>query len=534
MEYAVEMLNITKVFPGIIANDDVTLKVEKGEIHALLGENGAGKSTLMSILFGAYKPEKGKIRINGQDVNIVNSNTATDLGIGMVHQHFKLVHNYTVTENIVLGIEGTMTKDMLPGLSNSASPAARKCGKIFNKVFKNMMPLDFDLARDKIRRLCKQYGFDLNPDDLIENISVGQQQKVEILKTLYRDADIIIFDEPSAVLTPQEIDELLQIILKLKNEGKTIILITHKLKEIKAVADKCTILRRGRYIDCVNVKTTTEDELASLMVGRAVKFNIDKGVSKPAEVVFEMKNVSSDNELGVEKIHDLSLSIRRGEIVGIAGVDGNGQSELLATILGLYPVKSGDMFLKGVRINDKSIRERIEMGLGCVPEDRKKHGFVSEFDISMNSIIKDYYKSTFRDSFGVLDVSKSDKRAASLIKAFDIRCGQGVRSAVGSLSGGNQQKVIIGREIELKPDFIIFSQPTRGLDVGAIEGIRKRIIEERDRGAGIMLISFELAEIMNLCDRIAAISKGTINGIKNADETNESEIGLLMAGKKAE
>ncbi|HAL18447.1 MAG TPA: heme ABC transporter ATP-binding protein [Spirochaetaceae bacterium] len=529
MEYAVEMLNITKVFPGIIANDDVTLRVEKGEIHALLGENGAGKSTLMSVLFGAYKPEKGTIRIYGKDVNIVNSNTATDLGIGMVHQHFKLVHNYTVTENIVLGIEGSTSAGFLGEMLKSESAVKRICGK----VLKNVMPLDFDLARDKIRRLCKQYGFNLDPDDLIENISVGQQQKVEILKTLYRDADIIIFDEPSAVLTPQEIDELLKIILKLKSEGKTIILITHKLKEIKAVADRCTILRRGKYVDCVDVKQTSEDELASLMVGRAVKFNIDKGISKPADVVFEMRNVSSNNDLGVEKIHDFSLSIRRGEIVGIAGVDGNGQSELLATILGLYPVKKGEMYLKGELINDKSIRERIEMGLGCVPEDRKKHGFVAEFDISMNSIIKDYYRR-FSDKVGILDVEASDRRAASLIDQFDIRCGQGVRSEVGSLSGGNQQKVIIAREINLKPDFIIFSQPTRGLDVGAIEVIRKRIIQERDRGAGIMLISFELAEIMNLCDRIAAISKGTINGIKNADETNESEIGLLMAGKKAE
>ena len=310
MSYAVEMLNITKVFPGIIANDNVTLRVEKGEIHALLGENGAGKSTLMSVLFGAYKAEKGVIKINGQEVDIFNSNMATDLGIGMVHQHFKLVNNYSVTENIVLGIEDTKIKNLFKGKSK--------------KILNSFAPIDLKAAKNKIEKLCAQYGFDLNPDSLIENISVGQQQKVEILKTLYRDADIIIFDEPSAVLTPQEIDELMKVILRLKTEGKTIILITHKLKEIKAVADKCTILRRGKYIDCVNVKETSEEELANLMVGRAVKFNIEKGPANPGEVIFEMKNVNANDELGVTKIHDFSLSVRRGEIVGIAGVDGNG------------------------------------------------------------------------------------------------------------------------------------------------------------------------------------------------------------------
>ena len=503
-EYAVEMLGITKIFPGLIANDNVTLRVKKGEIHALLGENGAGKSTLMSVLFGAYHAESGTIKINGKEVSISNSNQATALGIGMVHQHFKLVYNYTVTENIVLGIEQK----------------------------KNGIMLDLDVSKKKIVRLCQQYGFNLDPDTLIENLTVGQQQKVEILKTLYRDADIIIFDEPTAVLTPQEIEELMDILLKLKSEGKTIILITHKLKEIKAVADRCTILRRGKYIDCVSVPETTEEELANLMVGRAVKFNVDKTRAQPKDVVISLDNICVDDELGVEKIHNLSFEIRSGEILGIAGVDGNGQSELLKAIVGLLPVKSGKIIFNGNDITKMSIRERIELGLGCVPEDRKKHGFISEFDISYNSIIKDYYTPTFSDKIGVIHPEEPDKRADNLIKEFDIRSAEGHKSLVGSLSGGNQQKVIIAREIELNPSFLIFAQPTRGLDVGAIEVIRKRIVQERDRGIAVLLISFELSEIMNLCDRIAAISKGTITGIVDAEDADEAEIGLLMAGRK--
>ena len=504
MPYAVEMLGITKVFPGIRANDNVTLRVEKGEVHALLGENGAGKSTLMSVLFGSYQPDSGIIKINGKVHKINSALESTALGIGMVHQHFKLVNNYTVTENIILGIE----------------PRSKGFPLI----------VDSKNASERILKLSNKYGFNVNPNEKIENLTVCQQQKVEILKVLYRNADIIILDEPSAVLTPQEIDELMDIILRLKKEGKTILLITHKLKEIKAVADKCTILRRGKFIECVDVHKTSEDKLASLMVGRAVKFDVDKGASKPGKNVLSLKSISIKNDLGEEKVSDFTLDIREGEIVGIAGVDGNGQSELLQGMMGLLPISKGKMFLDGKDVTNATIRERIENGLGCVPEDRKKHGFVSEFSIAENFVIKDYYKN-YSDRFSILNRSKAENLSEKLIRDFDIRCANGSSSLVGSMSGGNQQKVIIAREIVLEPKFLIFAQPTRGLDVGAIEGIRKKIISERDKGVAVLLISFELSEIMNLCDRIAVISHGRLTGILKAEDTNETEIGLLMAGK---
>ncbi len=506
MQYAIEMLDITKTFPGVIANDKVTLRVKEGEVHALLGENGAGKSTLMSILFGGYNADSGSIKVHGKEVDIKDPNVATELGIGMVHQHFKLVHNYTVTENIVLGMEPT-------------------------KAFK---VLDIPKAEKRVAKLSDTYGLKVNPKDIVENITVGAQQRVEILKTLYRNANIIIFDEPTSVLTPQEIDELIQIIRLLKEEGKTIVLITHKLKEIKAVADQCTVLRRGKYIGTVNVADVTEKDLAEMMVGRSVEFEIEKKPAKPGKVVLSVQNLTVADELGHIKVKDLTIDVKEGEIVGIAGVDGNGQTELLYALSGLAPVTEGQIFLDGKDISKATIRERIELGLGHIPEDRQRHGLISEFSIAENSILKDYYKEPYSNKYGLLDQDKMDKNAVDLIKQFDIRAGQGSKTTAGSLSGGNQQKAIIAREISLSPHVLLIAQPTRGLDVGAIEYIRHRILAERDRGQAILLVSFELDEIMNLCDRIATISKGSIVGIFNHDEVTEQQIGLMMAGSKGE
>ncbi len=505
-EYAIQMLGITKTFPGIIANDNVDLVVKKNEVHAILGENGAGKSTLMSVLFGAYSPDSGKILINGKEVKITNPNIATELGIGMVHQHFKLVHNYTVTENIVLGRE-----------------PKNKFGI-----------LSLDEAEKKVRMLSEKYGLQVDPKAKIEDITVGQQQRVEILKTLYSDSDIIILDEPSAVLTPQEIDELMDIIRLLQKEGKTIVLITHKLKEIKAVANRCTVLRRGKYIDCVDITPeTSEQDLATMMVGRPVKFDIDKKPCKPGEKLLEIKDISVNDSVGVEKVHDLSLDVHAGEIVGIAGVDGNGQTELLYALSGLSPVTKGQIFMNGKDITNMKIRERNEAGLGHIPEDRHKHGLVGGLTIAENTVLKDFYTPKYSGKLGVLMNDKIFANSDKLIEEFDIRSGQGSITPAGALSGGNQQKVIVAREISLSPSVLLVAQPTRGLDVGAIEYIRKRLVAERDKGRAILLVSFELDEIMNLCDRIAAISKGSIVGVFKAGEKTASEIGLMMAGEKS-
>ena len=491
MNNAIEMIGITKTFPGVIANNDVSISVKENEVLALLGENGAGKSTLMSILFGAYNPDSGIIKIRGEQVKIKDPNAATKLGIGMVHQHFKLVHNYTVAENIVLGVE----------------PKNR-----------------FELS--------EQYGLHVNPKAKIEDITVGMQQRVEILKVLYRNADIIIFDEPTAVLTPQEIDELMDIIRRLKSQGKTIILITHKLKEIKAVAERCTVLRRGKVIGTVDVKDVSENQLAEMMVGRAVKFEIDKKPANPGKTVLSLENVSIKNSRGQLAVNDLSLDIRSGEVVGIAGVDGNGQTELIYGISGLLPIQSGKILLNGEDISKLSIRKRIELGIGHIPEDRHKHGLVAEFTVAENIAIKNYYKEPYSTKSGILNMEAMKSKASELIKSFDIRAGEDSLTKAGSMSGGNQQKVIIAREIELSPELLVVAQPTRGLDVGAIEYIRKRIIEERDKGRAILLVSFELDEIMNLCDRIATISKGSIVGVFNEGEVTEREIGMMMAGSK--
>ena len=503
-EYAIEMLGITKTFPGIIANDNVDLRIRTNEVHAILGENGAGKSTLMSVLFGAYAPDSGEIRIKGKKVEIKNPNIATELGIGMVHQHFKLVHNYTVTENIVLGRE----------------PRNR-----FGIV-------SLAQAEKKVSELSRRYGLSVDPRAKIDDITVGQQQRVEILKTLYSDSDIIILDEPTAVLTPQEIDELMDIIRTLKKEGKTIVLITHKLKEIKAVADRCSVLRRGRFIGCVDITPETEEqELATMMVGRSVRFDIDKAPCTPGEAVLEIKNLSVKDSVGTMKVKDLSLTVRRGEIMGVAGVDGNGQSELLYALSGLSPVAGGEIILSGRVINKDTIMERIEEGMGHIPEDRRKHGLVAGLTVAENLALKDFNSDKY--PFGMLNFRAMEENAEKLISEFDIRTAQGAVTEAGSLSGGNQQKVIVAREISLSPDVLLIAQPTRGLDVGAIEYIRKRIVEERDKGRAILLVSFELDEIMNLCDRIATISKGSIVGVFDRDEVTSEEIGLMMTGIRA-
>ncbi len=501
--YAIEMLGITKAFPGVVANDNVTLTVRENEVLALLGENGAGKSTLMSILFGSYDPDSGVIRIRGQEVKIRDPNAATALGIGMVHQHFKLVHNYTVAENIVLGTE----------------PA------------KHWM-LDLAAAGERVRELSERYGLMVDPADKIEDITVGMQQRVEILKTLYRNADIIIFDEPTAVLTPQEIDELMEIIRRLKAEGKTIILITHKLREIKAVADRCTVLRRGRLVGTVDVADVDEQRLAEMMVGRAVRLKIDKAPCRPGETILSIQDISVRNSRGQLAVRNLSLDVRSGEIVGIAGVDGNGQSELIFAITGMSPLERGKIFLKGRDISNLSIRQRIEAGIGHIPEDRRKHGLVSQFTVAQNIALKTYYKAPLTRHGCLLDSARMSSTAAGFIRDYDIRAGEGPDTRAGSMSGGNQQKVIIAREIGLSPDLLVVAQPTRGLDVGAIEYIRQRIVAERDKGRAILLVSFELDEIMSLCDRIATISKGGIVGVFDAGAVTEREIGVMMAGSK--
>ncbi len=504
MEYVVEMLNIRKEFPGIVANDNITLQLRKGEIHALLGENGAGKSTLMGILFGMNQPDKGVIKVRGKEVKITNPNVANDLGIGMVHQHFKLVENFTVTQNIVLGCE----PKILFGLG-----------------------MDLNKAAKRIEELSKQYGLNVDPNAKIENISVGMQQRVEILKMLYRDADVLILDEPTAVLTPQEIDELVKIMKNLINEGKSIIIITHKLKEIKAAADRCTVIRRGRYIGTVDVKTTSEAEMAKMMVGREVSFKVNKKPAKPGDVVLDIKNLSVKNNKKVLGLKDFSIDVRAGEIVGIAGVEGNGQSELIEAITGLRKSESGTINFKNKDITRESIRNRINSGIAHIPEDRHKRGLVLDYTIEENMVLEVYDKKPFSNK-GLLNKKEIKKYAEKIIDEFDVRSGEGAESIARSLSGGNQQKAIIGREIELNPELLIAAQPTRGLDVGSIEYIHKRLVEQRDSGKAVLLVSLELDEILNVSDRIAIINNGELIGVVNADETNENEVGLMMAGIK--
>jgi simple sugar transport system ATP-binding protein len=499
VEYVIEMLDIRKEFPGIVANDNITLQVKKGEIHALLGENGAGKSTLMNVLFGLYQPEKGQIRVNGQEAKITDPNVANDLGIGMVHQHFMLVQNFTVTENIILGNEPTRT------------------GKINIKK-----------AAQDIQELSNQYGLSVDPYAKIQDISVGMQQRVEILKTLYRGADILIFDEPTAALTPQEITELIQIMKKLIQEGKSIILITHKLKEIMSVCDRCTIIRKGVGVGTVSVKETNPDELAALMVGREVHFKTEKKTATPKEAVLTIKELVVEDSRGVEAVSSLNLNVRAGEIVGIAGVDGNGQTELIEAITGLRKIKSGSITLKNQELSTLSTRKITESGVGHIPQDRHKHGLVLDYTIGENIGLQTYYQKPISKS-GILNYKELYKKAKELIAEYDVRTPSEYTQA-RSLSGGNQQKAIIAREVDRSPELLIAAQPTRGLDVGAIEFIHKKLIEERDKGRAVLLVSLELDEVMNLSDRIAVIYEGEIVDIVDPKETNEQELGLLMAG----
>lgn len=499
MEHIIEMLNIRKEFNGFVANDNITLQLKKGEIHALLGENGAGKSTLMNVLFGLYQPEAGEIRVKGEPVKITNPNVANELGIGMVHQHFMLVDVFTVTENIILGKETT------------------KAGRI-----------DLKRAEQEVREISERYGLAVDPKAKISDISVGMQQRVEILKTLYRGAEILIFDEPTAVLTPQEINELIQIMKTLIKEGKSIILITHKLKEIMEVCDRVTVIRKGKGIGTVNVNETNVNELANLMVGREVVFKTEKTPAIAKQEVLSINDLVVKDSRGVTAVDGLDLTVKAGEIVGIAGVDGNGQSELIEAITGLRKSESGSIKLNGKELIHAAPRKITESGVGHIPQDRHKHGLVLNYPIAENMVLQTYYQKPYSKN-GILNFKEIYDKARLLIKEFDVRTPSEYTLA-RALSGGNQQKAIIGREIDRDPDLLIAAQPTRGLDVGAIEFIHKRLIEQRDHGKAVLLVSFELDEIMNVSDRIAVIYEGKIVAVVDPKETTEQELGLLMAG----
>ena len=502
-DYVIEMLHITKTFPGIIANDDITLQLKKGEIHALLGENGAGKSTLMSVLFGLYQPEGGTIKKNGEEVRIQNPNDANVLGIGMVHQHFKLVHNFTVLQNIILGVETT----------------------------KNGF-LKMNEARKKVVALSERYGLKVDPDALVEDITVGMQQRVEILKMLYRENEILIFDEPTAVLTPQEIDELMKIMRGLTQEGKSILFITHKLNEIKAVADRCTVLRKGKYIGTIDVAGTTKEEMSEMMVGRKVMLEVEKAEPEIGAPAFEVRNLTVSSRQHTKKsVSDVSFTVRKGEIVCIAGIDGNGQSELVQALTGLMPLESGTILLNGKDITHKSIRARNMLGMAHIPEDRHKHGLVLDYTLEDNLALKKYFMPEFQRG-GFRKFKRTRTYAQTLIKRFDIRSGQGPITIARSMSGGNQQKAIVAREIEYDPEILIAVQPTRGLDVGAIEYIHKQLISQRDQGKAVLLVSLELDEVMNVSDRILVIYEGAIVGEFDPKEITVQELGLYMAGSK--
>ena len=503
-QFAIEMLNITKVFPGIIANDNITLQLKKGEIHALLGENGAGKSTLMSVLFGLYQPEEGIIKKDGVEVKINNPNDANDLGIGMVHQHFKLVECFTVLDNIILGVE------------------PNKYGFLQKSE-----------ARKKVLELSEKYGLHVDPDAYIEDITVGMQQRTEILKMLYRDNEILIFDEPTAVLTPQEIDELMQIMKNLAAEGKSILFISHKLNEIKAVADRCTVLRKGKYIGTVNTKDATIEELSAMMVGRNVNFHVEKTPAQPGDVVLEVEGLTVASKIHKNNaVKNVSFKVRAGEIVCIAGIDGNGQTELVYGITGLEPVKSGTVKLNGVDITKASIRKRSVSGMSHIPEDRHKHGLVLDYSLEDNLILQTYFKRDFTNAAGFLRRNNIREYANRLIEMYDIRSGQGPITKARSMSGGNQQKAIVAREIDKNPDLLVAVQPTRGLDVGAIEYIHKQLINHRDQGHACLLVSLELDEVMDVPDRILVMYEGEIVGELDPKKTTQEELGLYMAGAK--
>ncbi|TPF01287.1 ABC transporter ATP-binding protein [Leuconostoc mesenteroides] len=495
----IEMRHIIKKFGDFAANDDINLQVQQGEIHALLGENGAGKSTLMNILTGLLQPTSGEILINGKKVSVDSPSKSDALGIGMVHQHFMLIDAFTVTENIILGSEVTK------GLS-----------------------LDTKTAAKKIQALSDQYGLSVDPMAKISDISVGQQQRVEILKTLYRGADILIFDEPTAVLTPQEIDELIVIMHNLAQEGKSIILITHKLDEIRAAADTVTVIRSGKSIDTFPVAGVSSQELADLMVGREVSFKTEKEVAQPGAVILSIDNLEVQDTRRVAAVKNFSLDVRAGEIVGLAGIDGNGQTELIQGITGLTKVQAGHVKLKGEDITSKKPRHITEAGVGHIPEDRLRFGMEVEMTLSENLSLQTYYKQPISKS-GVLQPAEMDKLADKLVQEFDVRAAS-IHVTAGSMSGGNQQKAVVARELNRDNDLVIAAQPTRGLDVGAVEYIHQRLIAQRTAGKAVLVVSFELDEILNLSDRIAVINDGKIVGIVDAQDTNKQELGLLMTG----
>ena len=502
-DYVIEMLNITKEFPGIKANDDITLQLKKGEIHALLGENGAGKSTLMSVLFGLYQPEAGVIKKDGVEVQIRNPNDATALHIGMVHQHFKLVEVFSVLDNIILGVEPTS-------------------GLFLKK----------DEARKKVLELSEKYGLRVDPDAMVENITVGMQQRTEILKMLYRDNDILIFDEPTAVLTPQEIDELMEIMRSLAAEGKSILFITHKLQEIMAVADRCTVLRKGQCIGTVNIQDTTREELSRMMVGRDVQFVVDKSPAKPGDVVLDVHDVTVPSHLHKNNaVKNVSFQVHAGEIVCIAGIDGNGQTEFVGALTGLERQSAGTFTLCGRDITRASIRQRSKDGMSHIPEDRHKHGLVLDYTLEQNLVLQRYWQPQFQQG-GFIRFDAVRSYAEKLIEQYDIRSGQGPVTAARSMSGGNQQKAIVAREIDKDPQLLVAVQPTRGLDVGAIEYIHKRIVAERDAGRAVLLISLELEEVMSLPDRILVMYEGEIVGEFDPRQVSVQELGLYMAGAK--
>lgn len=507
MDYIIEMLGITKEFPGIVANDEVTLQVKKGEIHALLGENGAGKSTLMNVLFGLYQPEKGAIKIRDQEVNIFGPREANALGIGMVHQHFMLVDSFTVLQNIVLGME-TVAKGLLR----------------------------MDEARKKVMALSEHYGLKVDPDALVSDITVGMQQRVEILKMLYRDNEILIFDEPTAVLTPQEIDELMHTMRGLAAEGKSIIFITHKLNEIKAVADRCTVLRRGKFIGVVDVASTSKETLSEMMVGRKVNLEIDLQPLTPGEPVLQVDKLCvKSRRQGQSKdvVRNVSFTVRKGEIVCIAGIDGNGQTELVHALTGLILPDSGSLLLNGEDVTRQTVRFRNTHGLAHIPEDRHKHGLVLDYSLGENLVLQGYFTPEFQTK-GFLRQEKITAYANQLIDKYDIRSGQGALTPARSMSGGNQQKAIVAREIDRDPELLVAVQPTRGLDVGAIEYIHHKLVEQRDAGKAVLLISLELDEVMNLSDRILVIYEGSIVADLNPKEITVQELGLYMAGSAPE
>ena len=501
--YVIEMLHITKEFPGIRANDDITLQLKRGEIHALLGENGAGKSTLMSVLFGLYQPEKGEIRKDGKVVHIKDPNDATALNIGMVHQHFKLIEVFSVLDNIILGAEDT------------------KFGFLSKKA-----------ARKKVRELSERYGLKIDMDAKIEDITVGMQQRVEILKMLYRDNDILIFDEPTAVLTPQEIVELMDIMRSLKAEGKSILFISHKLNEIMEVSDRVTVLRKGKYIGTVETASTTKEELSRMMVGRPVQLVVEKDEAKPTDTVLKIDGLTVASKLHKNNaVKNVSLEVRKGEIVCIAGIDGNGQTEFVYALTGLEKPVSGRIELLGKDITKYPIRKRSLTGMSHIPEDRHKHGLVLDFTLEQNMVLQRYFEPRFQKA-GFINFAEVRRYAEGLIEKFDVRSGQGPVTTARSMSGGNQQKAIVARELDRDMPLIVAVQPTRGLDVGAIEFIHKQLVEERDNGKAVLLVSLELEEVMNLSDRILVMYEGEIVGELDPKKTTVEELGLYMAGAK--